>query len=72
MRMTMPVSMAAVAIRTAQSLSGHVFDQCQGGVLRSATAQQGDAGQALAAAQGGELGDEGFPLGWLHGRLPFV
>ncbi|MGK5038507.1 hypothetical protein ACQ4WN_25135, partial [Janthinobacterium sp. LB3P118] len=19
-----------------------------------------------------ELGDEGFPLGWLHGRLPFV
>ncbi|MGK5038059.1 hypothetical protein, partial [Janthinobacterium sp. LB3P118] len=23
-------------------------------------------------AQCGELGDEGFPLGWLHGRLPFV
>ncbi|MGK5036704.1 hypothetical protein, partial [Janthinobacterium sp. LB3P118] len=31
-----------------------------------------DARQALTLAQCGELGDEGFPLGWLHGRLPFV
>ena len=71
-RMAMQVNMIAIADRTVQSPPGHAFDQCRGSALRCASSQQSDTRQALATVQYGELGDEGFPLSYLHERLPFV
>ena len=71
-RMTVPVSMAAVAGGTSQMRLCHAFKQCDGGVLWRVATQPGDACLPLAAAQLGKLRDKTDLFGMLHGGLLFV